>query len=107
LADELNVQKIKHAKRIIIERMAEPPTLQELSEEINLSLKKLKEGFKHIYGEPVFTFLFDYKMELACKLLSEGSNVKEVGLKLGYSTSSHFINAFKKKYGTTPKKFAS
>ena len=32
-------------------------------------------------------------------------NVNEVGLKLGYSTSSHFINAFKKKYGTTPKKY--
>jgi len=24
---------------------------------------------------------------------------------LGYSTASHFITAFKKKYGTTPKKY--
>lgn len=107
LADELNVQKIKHAKKIIIERMAEPPTLQDLSIEVGLSLKKLKDGFKQIYGEPVYTFLFDHKMELACKLLSSGNNVNEVGLKLGYSTASHFISAFKKKYGTTPKKYSS
>ena len=105
LADELNVQKIKKAKDIIIARMTEPPTLQELSTEINLPLKKLKDGFKQIYGEPVFTFLYDYKMEMACKLLAEGNNVNEVGLKLGYSTSSHFIAAFKKKYGVTPKKY--
>ena len=85
--------------------MTEPPTLQELSTEINLPLKKLKDGFKQIYGEPVFTFLYDYKMEMACKLLAEGNNVNEVGLKLGYSTSSHFIAAFKKKYGVTPKKY--
>ena len=106
LVDETNVIKIRKAKDIIISRMAEPPTLQELADEIQLSLKKLKEGFKEIYGDSVFSFLFDYKMEFARKLLETGShNVNEVGLKVGYSTSSHFISAFKKKYGTTPKKY--
>lgn len=106
LVDEANVIKIRNAKDIIVSRMAEPPSLQELADEIGLSLKKLKEGFKQIYGDSVFSFLFDYKMEVARKLLEAGEdNVNEVGLKVGYSTSSHFIAAFKKKYGTTPKKY--
>lgn len=106
LVDETNVIKIRKAKDIIISRMAEPPSLQELADEIGLNLKKLKEGFKQIYGDSVFSFLFDYKMEVARKLLETGNhNVNEVGHKVGYSTSSHFIAAFKKKYGTTPKKY--
>lgn len=106
LVDESNVIKIREAKDIIISRMVEPPTLQELSEEIGLSLKKLKEGFKQIYGDSVYSFLFEYKMEVARKLLESGNyNVSEVGLKVGYSTASHFITAFKKKYRTTPKKY--
>ncbi|WP_273568861.1 helix-turn-helix transcriptional regulator [Maribacter halichondriae] len=106
LVDEDNVSRIRKAKEIMIARMAEPPTLVELSEEIGLSLKKLKEGFKQIYGDSVYSFLFDYKMEHARKLLEAGKhNVNEIGLKVGYSTSSHFIAAFKKKYGTTPKKY--
>ncbi|OBQ55020.1 helix-turn-helix transcriptional regulator [Tamlana sp. s12] len=106
LVDETNVIKIRKAKDIIVARMAEPPSLQELADEIGLSLKKLKEGFKQIYGDSVFSFLFDYKMEVARKLLESGeNNVNEVGLKVGYSASSHFISAFKKKYGTTPKKY--
>lgn len=106
LVDEDNVRRIRQAKEIMISRMAEPPTLSELSEEIGLSLKKLKEGFKQIYGDSVFSFLFDYKMEYARKMLETGQhNVNEVGLKVGYSTASHFIAAFKKKYGTTPKKY--
>ena len=106
LVDETNVIRIKKAKDIIVSRMAEPPSLQELADEIGLSLKKLKEGFKQIYGDSVFSFLFDYKMEVARKLLEAGNdNVNEVGHKVGYSTSSHFIAAFKKKYGTTPKKY--
>jgi AraC-like DNA-binding protein len=106
LIDEENVLKIRKAKEIIIENMAEPPTLEDLSEQIGLSLKKLKLGFKQIYGDTVYGFLFDYKMEYARKLLDSGSyNVNEVGLKIGYSTASHFIAAFKKKFGITPKKY--
>ena len=106
LTNEENFKKIKKAKDIIIENMTNPPSLVELSEEINLSLKKLKEGFKKIYGKPVYQFLIEYKMELAKKLLSDNDyNVNEVSLKLGYSTASHFITAFKNKYGLTPRNF--
>ncbi|MGH2666607.1 helix-turn-helix domain-containing protein [Flavobacterium sp.] len=106
LIDEENVLKIKKAKEIIIANMAEPPGLQELADQVGLNLKKLKMGFKQIYGDTVYGFLFDHKMEYARKLLDSGSyNVNEVGLKIGYSTGSHFITAFKKKFATTPKKY--
>ena len=106
LVDEENVRKIRLAKEIILTKMSEPPTLSELSEEIGLNIKKLKEGFKEIYGDTVYGYLLDHKMEEARRMLSSKSyNVNEVGLKVGYSTSSHFIAAFKKKYGTTPKKY--
>ena len=106
LIDEENVQKIRAAKDIILKRMTDPPSLDELAREIGLSLKKLKDGFKQIYGDTVYAYLLDHKMDEARKMLeSQKYNVNEVGLKLGYSTSSHFINAFKKKYGTTPKKY--
>lgn len=106
LLDEENVMKIKKAKDIVIQNMAEPPGLQELADRVGLTLKKLKLGFKQIYGDTVYGYLFDYKMDYARQLLDSGSyNVNEVGLKIGYSTGSHFIAAFKKKFATTPKKY--
>ena len=106
LIDEENVLKIKKAKEIIIANMAEPPSLEALANQVGLTLKKLKMGFKQIYGDTVYGFLFDYKMDYARQLLDSGSyNVNEVGLKIGYSTGSHFIAAFKKKFATTPKKY--
>ena len=106
LIDEENVIKIRRAKDLVIANMAEPPGLQELADQVGLNLKKLKMGFKQIYGDTVYGFLFDYKMDYARKLLDSGSyNVNEVGLKIGYSTGSHFIAAFKKKFATTPKKY--
>ena len=106
LIDEENVLKIRKAKDYVIANMAEPPGLQQLADEVGINLKKLKMGFRQIYGDTVYSFLFDYKMDYARKMLDSGSyNVNEVGLRIGYSTSSHFIAAFKKKFGTTPKKY--
>jgi AraC-like DNA-binding protein len=106
LQQEENVEKIRTAKNIIINRMAEPPSLQELADEIGLPLHYLKDGFKQIYGDTVFNFLWEYKMEYARrKLDTKKYNVSEVAYEIGYSTPSHFIAAFRKKFGTTPKKY--
>lgn len=106
LKDEENVLKIKKAKEIIIANLIDAPTLDELANQVGISLKKLKEGFKQIYGDTVYGYLLQYKMEYALNLLNNGKlNVNEVASVVGYSTSSHFIEAFKKRYGTTPKKY--
>jgi AraC-like DNA-binding protein len=107
IANEETVGKIKHAKEIIIEEMNNPPSLPDLAKEVGLNIKKLKTNFKEFYGAPVFTFLLNYKMELAKNLLMEQQlNVNEISSHLGYSTSSHFIAAFKRKHGITPKQFS-
>ena len=108
LNNDENLKKIARAKDIILKDIKNPPSLIELSKMINLSLKNLKKGFKEIYGKPVFKYLFDFKMERAKQLLSNGNlNVNEVSYDLGYSSSSHFIAAFKKKYGITPRTYTN
>ena len=106
LNNDENLKKIAKAKDVILKDIKNPPSLIELSKTIDLSLKNLKKGFKEIYGKPVYKYLFDFKMERAKQLLSNGNlNVNEVSYELGYSSSSHFIAAFKKKYGITPRTY--
>lgn len=106
MANEETVLQIKKAKDIIIDNMANPPSLEELSKLVGLNIKKLKMGFKEFYGTPVFTFLLNYKLDFSKKLLEENKlNVSEVATQIGYSNSSHFIAAFKKRFDITPKQF--
>ena len=106
LNNDENLKKIAKAKDVILKDIKNPPSLIELSKTIDLSLKNLKKGFKEIYGKPVYKYLFDFKMERAKQLLSNGNlNVNEVSYDLGYSSSSHFIAAFKKKFGITPRTY--
>lgn len=108
LNDEENVERIRQAKKIIIEKMASPPTIKELAVEIGLNEYKLKEGFKNIYGKTVFQFLNDYRLDTARHLLDSGGHkVNDAAYHIGYTNPSHFIAAFKKKFGVTPKKYLS
>lgn len=106
LNDEENVERVREAKRILIDKMANPPSLKELSREIGLNEYRLKEGFKNIYGKTVFQFLNDYRLDVARHMLdSDGVKVNEAAYHIGYTNPSHFIAAFKKKFGITPKKY--
>ncbi len=106
LNDEENVERIRLAKKLIIERMSNPPALAELAREIGLNEYRLKEGFKNIYGKTVFQFLNDYRLDTARHLLdNKHSKVNDAAYHIGYSNPSHFIAAFRKKFGVTPKKY--
>lgn len=106
LNDEQNVERIRLAKKILLQRMTSPPTLKELSREIGLNEYRLKEGFKNIYGKTVFQYLNDYRLDVARHLLDSGSlKVNDAAYQIGYTNPSHFIAAFRKKFGLTPKKY--
>lgn len=101
-----DMQKIRQAREIILEHMANPPTLIELSRLIRLNDYKLKTGFKEMYGMTVFGYLRNKRLEKAFFLLQNGSmNVNEVSCAVGYSNPSYFAEAFRKQFGCNPGEF--
>ena len=106
LQDEKVVEKIKKAKQIMIDHINEPPTVEELAETVDLPINVFKKSFKAFYGEPVYKYLLNYKLDLARQLLlSKQYSVKEIAYQMGYSAPTHFVVAFKNKFGVTPKKY--
>jgi AraC-like DNA-binding protein len=106
LNDQETVRKIKNAKEHLLKNVDAPPSLKELARFAGLNEYQLKAGFKEIYGNSVFAFLLDHKLDHARILLDTRKlQVNEVAYQMGYTNPSHFIAAFKKKFGVTPKKY--
>ena len=102
--DALELKKIKEARDIIIAEMIDPPSLKTLAKLVGTNEFKLKVGFKSVFSNTVYGYLSEYRMEHARKLLTvDNTRIKEVAAQVGYSNPSHFISAYKKKYGITPK----
>jgi AraC-like DNA-binding protein len=106
LNDQETVRKIKHAKEFLLKNMETPPGLKVLAKTAGLNEYQLKVGFKQIYGNTVYGFLNEHKLDNARVLLDTRKyQVNEVAYQIGYTNPSHFIAAFRKKYGVTPKKY--
>ncbi|MFB1004319.1 MAG: AraC family transcriptional regulator [Bacteroidia bacterium] len=101
-----NVTKVRDAKEFLLKDLNDAPTIAQLAKHVALNEYNLKTGFKEIYGKTIHAFLKDYKMSKARELiLKREFQIAEIADQLGYTNVSHFIDAFKKKYGVTPKKF--
>ncbi len=94
---------IRAAADILIQRLANPPTIAELSRQVGINESKLKWGFKKIFGQTTFQFVLCQRMNLARELLlTKDMDVSQTAFAVGYSNISHFINGYKKIFGVTP-----
>lgn len=102
-----DIDKIYSARDILLQTLAQPPSLLALSRKISLNDYKLKVGFKEVFGMTVFEFVRQQRMEKARMLLENGSlNVSQAASLVGYNNFSHFAALFKKTYGVNPSDYA-
>jgi AraC-like DNA-binding protein len=68
------------------------------------SLSSFTRDFKRQFGTTPRQWLIETRLERAMELINETRmSVTEISLEIGYDNVSHFIRAFKMKYGKTPK----
>lgn len=98
-----DVDRIYLASDILLKCHADPPSQSELSRLTGLNDRKLKEGFRQVFGTTVFGCLTQYRMEKACQLLNQQQSVAAVATAVGYASSTSFSGAFRKRFGMSPK----
>lgn len=101
-----DIERIYHAKEILIQNWDHPPSLQELTRQVGLNDYKLKQGFRQVFGNSVFGYLQQYRMEQAKQLLAqEELSIKGVAQRIGYASQSHFCYLFKRQFGISPRAY--
>ncbi|MDD2770167.1 MAG: helix-turn-helix transcriptional regulator [Methylococcus sp.] len=79
------------------------PCLDELAKRYELSERVMNELFKQEYGQSIYAYVTGLRLEAAhAALQSTGTPLKVLAARLGYSSVSHFSNAFTKKFGYRP-----
>lgn len=79
---------------------------QDIADSTNISISESTRIFKKFTGQTPYRFLIDYRLYRASLLLENSPlNITEIALACGFLDTSLFIQSFKKKYRTTPKKY--
>ncbi len=97
------IRKLHHVRQVMMDSMLDPPTLDQLARRVGLNGRKIKTGFRSLFGTTVYGYLHQCRMEKAMRLLNgDLSNVSEAAWAVGYVNVSHFSAAFRKRFGTRP-----
>lgn len=111
LASQANTIQLQHhsipsAKNYMDLHFAEPITISDISASANLSKYHFSRLFRAETGLSVHGYLLDLRINHAKKFLSETNlSVEEISQKCGFSSTSHFIRAFKHEMNITPARF--
>lgn len=96
-------ERVERAKELLINRLADPPTLELLGQEVGCSPFYLSRIFSREVGLTIPQYLRKVRMERAAELLRTGRyNVTEAATEVGYSSLSHFSKAFCETIGCCP-----
>ena len=77
-------------------------TVERLARLVGLSRSVFAERFTDMVGQPPMQYLALWRMQLASRLLVEGSQVAAVADAVGYESEAAFSRAFKKLVGQAP-----
>lgn len=96
-------QRVDKAVAVLRELLVEPPSLHELGRRVGCSPFHLSRIFSKEMGMTIPQFIRRTRMERAAELLATGQcNVTEAALEVGYSSMSHFSQAFCQTMGCCP-----
>ncbi|MCY1439187.1 Arabinose operon regulatory protein [compost metagenome] len=84
------------------ERLAEPPSLEELAAAVRLSPFHFARTFRRATGMPPHAWLKQQRLDQARALLKAGCEPAGVAAQLGFADQSHLTRQFKQAYGVGP-----
>lgn len=97
------VERIYEARAKLMARIENPPAIAELAQQVGLSERTLRRGFRELWGTSVIGYLTQQRLGRAQQLLAEGQyTVAEVANRVGYTHLGHFAAAFRKQFGVNP-----
>lgn len=88
-----------------VKELGKPPTLSELADLCNLSVRQLSRGFQISSGYSIGRYVELNRIENAKRLLIKGEPVKQVAALVGYSSPSSFSEAFRRETGISPTRY--
>lgn len=98
------IEKCKGIHKLMTDNLECHFTLEELSERFDFPMTSMKECFKGIYGDTIFSYMRSYRMNRAAVLLrhNKDKSVLEIASFMGYDSPGKFSSAFKAIMGISP-----
>ncbi len=104
---QVNVDALYKVRDLLLKDLQQTFSLDELSQKIGSNRNKLNEQFRLVFGDTVFNWLREQRLQKARQLLSNETtfSVQIISEMSGYNSQAQFSRAFKQRFGISPSEF--
>jgi AraC-like DNA-binding protein len=104
--DADHAERAEAAKRYLSGSLGARITLEQVAQFVDLSPFHLCRVFRQQTGMPVHRYLNQLRLRASLERLADGeSDLTRLALGMGFSSHSHFTDAFRRQFGCTPSHF--
>ena len=98
------VEKIHGICDLITEDLQVSYTQEELAQRFDIGLTPMKKCFKSVYGQSIYRYLKEYRMNRAAELLltEREKKVSDIAADCGYENPGKFGKVFREQFGVSP-----
>ena len=101
--DADHVGRAEAAKTYLSSRLGDRVTLDDVARAVHASPFHLARVFRHRAGVPIHRYLTRLRLRASLERLADGADdLTALALSLGFSSHSHFADAFRREFGRTP-----
>ena len=101
--DADHVERAEAAKTYLAARLGERVTLDDVARAVHASPFHLARVFRQRTGLPIHRYLTRLRLRASLERLADGTDdLTSLALSLGFSSHSHFADAFRREFGRTP-----
>lgn len=99
-------RRLTELRDFLLEHLASPPGTAVLARMAAMNQQKLQLGFKQLFGQTVFDYCQEQRLERARGMLEKSDlTVTQIALDSGYDFANNFSSAFKRRYGLSPRAY--
>jgi AraC-like DNA-binding protein len=100
-------RRLHAARDLLVADLERTWLLRDLARHVGLNENKLKYGFRQIFGNSVYAYLQDRRMQAAAEMLARGDqSVTSIALAVGYANPAHFSKIFRRYFSVSPSHYA-
>jgi AraC family transcriptional regulator len=96
------MRRVDRAVQLIETAFGQALTLADLANAAALSPFYFARAFRRFVGIPPHRYLTAVRLRHAARLLDEGASVTFTCYEVGFGSLSHFVTAFRKRFGVVP-----
>lgn len=104
--DDKHASYLSEIRQYLDMYFAEPFRLEDLESRYHMNKYRICREFSKAYAAPPLKYLNQRRLEAATNLLlTTDKRVHEISLEVGFESTNHFINLFKRSLGMTPQAY--